>query len=183
MITLNSPSACVESSAWRSMTSPISRTASCSSQVMLRLLGQPALVQRVAPDNMLPQRVRRPDSELGAPAGVHSVAHSNDHIQVVVLRLVCLAVGGSMCKFCTYSTAVKLPRGEDVPDVLRDDAAFRLEQLTQLRLCQPHRVALQAHVQGRGPVLGLVDDDLAFPLLCRFWHLTRSSLGLLSKGC
>lgn len=124
------------------------------------LFPQPAVVERVPVQEVIAQGPRRPDAEQGAPLGVDAVSDRQDGIQVEVLNLVGLAVGGSVCKLCTYCTPFQLPFLEHVAEVLRDDRSFTSEQLRHLLLAQPNRVQLQPHIDPHLAVGCLVDDDL-----------------------
>ena len=66
----------------------------------LAQLAQAALVDGVAVQQVLAQYVGGPDAELRAASRADAIAHGEDRIEVVVLDLVSLAVGGSCCKKC-----------------------------------------------------------------------------------
>ncbi len=66
----------------------------------------------------------------------------------------------SMCKFCTYCRRIQFALPERVPDVLGDDRALPPEQLGHLRLGQPDRLPIEAHIDPDLAVWGLVDDHL-----------------------
>ena len=59
-----------------------------------RLL-QPLVIHREALHDVFPQPLRGSDAELRAALGFHAVADGDDDIQIVVLRGVDLAIGGS----------------------------------------------------------------------------------------
>jgi hypothetical protein len=55
--------------------------------------------QREAFHQVFPQPLRGPDAELRAPMRLHPVTHRDDDVEVVVQRLVALAVSGSYPEF------------------------------------------------------------------------------------
>lgn len=55
----------------------------------------PFVVQCEALDEVFAQHLRRPDAELRALVRFHAVADRNNHVEVVVVRVVAFAVGGS----------------------------------------------------------------------------------------
>ena len=55
----------------------------------------PFVVQREALDEVLAQHLRRPDAELRALVRFHAVADRNNHVEIIVVRVVAFAVGGS----------------------------------------------------------------------------------------
>jgi hypothetical protein len=125
--------------------------------------GQPALVQRVAAKEVVPQGASGPDPELGATQGLDPVADRDDDVEAEVLYFPGdrpAALGSNLCKFCTGCRGVQLALPERVPDVLGDDRALPPEQLGHLRLGQPDRLPLEAHVHPDLAVRGLVDDHL-----------------------
>ena len=69
----------------------------------LAQLLESSLVRRVSGYDVATQHVRRPAAELHASRGLHAIADGEDHVEVVVLRLVRLAVAGSCRKFCDNS--------------------------------------------------------------------------------
>jgi hypothetical protein len=90
------------------------------------------VVEREALDQVLAEPLSRPDPELSAPVRLHPVADRDDHIQVEVLDLVRLPVGGSCCRFCNNCPAVQFALVEHVRDVSRDDRLIVLKQFGHL---------------------------------------------------
>jgi hypothetical protein len=78
-----------------------------------------------------------PDPELGAPMRSHPVSHGDDHIQVVELREVALAVGRSSQVFLDNWILPQLALIKDVLDVQADVLLDRLKELGHLSLRQP----------------------------------------------
>lgn len=66
-------------------------------EVIEGLIGilQTLIVEHEALDDVLPQPLRCPNSKLRAPQRLHSVADRDDDIEVVELRRIVLAIGGS----------------------------------------------------------------------------------------
>jgi len=58
-----------------------------------------ARFHREAFHDILPQPLRSPDAELGASLRFHPVAHRDDHIEVVVSRVIGFPIGGSYPEF------------------------------------------------------------------------------------
>lgn len=88
------------------------------------------------------------------------IADGEDRVEVEVLNLVGLSVGGSCCTKCNSCLAIELPLPEDIPQMPGNDRLVALEQGGYLVEAQPNGVLLQAHIQTRSLCL-LVDDDLA----------------------
>ena len=61
---------------------------------------QPLIVHREAFDHVLLQALRCPSAELCAANGLDTVAHRDDHIQIIVVHLIGFAVCCSCCKIC-----------------------------------------------------------------------------------
>jgi hypothetical protein len=78
---------------------------------------------------------------------IDPVANGEDGIEVEVLGLVGLAVGGSCCIFCNNCLAIQLPGFEDVPQMPGYHGLIPSEQLGHLAKGQPDGLPLQAHVQ------------------------------------
>jgi hypothetical protein len=126
--------------------------------------GQPALVERETPQQVLPQGPGRPDAELGPAPGVDAVADREDHVEVVEVDLA-LDLSDTLplncCISCNSCGGIELSRGEDPTQVPGDDGLVPLEQLGDLVQGQPDRLPLQAHVHPHLAILGLEDDDLS----------------------
>jgi hypothetical protein len=58
------------------------------------------VVHREALDDVFAEPLRGPDAELRAAERLDPVAHRDDHVEVVVVHLIGLAIRGSCCKFC-----------------------------------------------------------------------------------
>jgi hypothetical protein len=93
---------------------------------------QSFVVQGEALDDVLAEPLRGPDAELRAAMGLHAVADGDDDVEVVVLDLIGLPVGGSCCRFCNNSRTPKLPIFEHVRHVPGDDRLVALEELGHL---------------------------------------------------
>ena len=63
---------------------------------------QTLLVKDIALYREISQNIGRPLPELRRADGIHAVSYRNDGVKVAKFGVVGLAVGGSMCKFCTY---------------------------------------------------------------------------------
>ena len=105
----------------------------------LAQLLEPPLVLHMAGHDVATQHVRCPASELNAARGLHAVAGGEDHVEVVVLSLVRLAVAGSCRKFCDNS--ILGPRKllpQCVGDVLADGLDVTPKEGCELRATQPN---------------------------------------------
>lgn len=64
---------------------------------------QALVVEREALDDVLAEALRRPDTKLRAPVGLHAVADGDDHVEVELLDLaldLALALTLNHCRFC-----------------------------------------------------------------------------------
>src|SRR5207248_2061624 len=122
---------------------------------------EPLVVHREALDDQLPQPLRGPDTELRAPQGLDAVAHGDDDIQAVVLRVVLLAVGGSYPEIPDSCRLLEFPLIEDVADVFADRAHVLLEQVGHHLLRQPDGFSFDANLNPRLAVDGLVEEEFA----------------------
>jgi len=135
-------------------------------------LFQPFIVQREPLHDEFPQPLRRPDAELRAAQRFYPVANGDDHVEIVVNRLVGFPVVGSSCIICTYCLLRQFSLLENVADVLGDDGAFPLKQLRHLVLGEPDRFVFQLYLQPGAAILCLIEDNLGFT----FWFLGHVSL-------
>jgi hypothetical protein len=123
------------------------------------LLAQPSLVESVATKQVLPQRGRRPDAELGAALRVHPVADREDRVEVVVLDLVGLPVCCSCCIFCNNCFSMEFSAIEDPPQMPRDDGLVSAEQRRYLRQRKPYGIAFEPNLEPDATAPVLVDGD------------------------
>jgi hypothetical protein len=114
---------------------------------------------------VIPERVRRPDAELGAAPGLDSVADGDDDVEVVG------GPGASALGGSGQNLHRTLPRqlalSEDVADVTTDDGPVPVGQVRHLGFCQPDRLGPDQHLDPGTAVRSLVDDDLASHLPVR----------------
>src|SRR5690606_22154537 len=88
-------------------------------------LGQTALVQRVAIDQMLAQHAGGPDAELRGPRRTDAITHGNDGVEVVVLDVSLnrtLALLANHPEFPDSWLALKLTLGKNIAQMLIDCA-------------------------------------------------------------
>jgi len=127
-------------------------------------LPQPALVQRVAAQQVFPQGARRPDAELRAALGVDAVADRNDGVEVVEPELTLdlpSALGSNYRGILGSCRLVQLPFEIDVLEVQADVVDGSTKQIGHLLLGQPDRLPLQPHIDPHLTIGSLVDEDLS----------------------
>ena len=117
---------------------------------------QAPLVHRVALQQVVAQDPRSPDAELRAAFRVHPIADGEDRVEVEVLDLVRLSVGGSCCKKCNNCLVVDLPFPKDIPQVPGNHRLIALEQGGYLVEIQPEALALEPDIQLDCAILPLI---------------------------
>ena len=110
-------------------------------------LSQPALVGRIAADQMIAQHPGGPDAELRAATGVHAVADGEDHVQVIEIHLPHFTIGSNLCIFCTGCLGDQLSGSIDIADVPDDHSAVPFKQVGHLVCVQPDSFLFEPHIQ------------------------------------
>ena len=121
---------------------------------------QPLVVHDEAFDDELAQLLGRPDAKARRRMTGHAVTNRDDRIQAVEAGTVLLPVAGSSKENLYYCFFSQFPFGKDVLQVLADVLLAGLKKLGHVLLRQPHRLALQPHVELQLPVLSLIDQKL-----------------------
>ena len=78
---------------------------------------QTLVVESETLDDVLAQTLGRPNSELGATGGLHSIADRDDHIEIEILDLITLPIESSCCRICNNWLRSKLALVKNVLDV------------------------------------------------------------------
>ena len=112
---------------------------------------------------VLPEARGRPLAELGAAAAANAVANRDDHLEVVVLdfaRNLAIAFTSNYSELPNSCLAAgQLTVREDPLEVLVHRRHRDLEQLGDQRLREPDGLILEAALDARAAVLGLIEDD------------------------
>ena len=128
-----------------------------------------AVLDGIALDEVFLQHGVGPSTELYATFRFYSIAHRRNHLQIIIvchvgLRLAFQSTMLSGCrKFCDNHFALQFLL-ERIVDVLTNSFHIAVEQCSYLITVQPHRLVLQSHVDGRLPVLQLINLYLAFTI-------------------
>jgi hypothetical protein len=125
-----------------------------------RLLQFPeaALIDRVAPKDVVAQHLSSPDTELGAALGVDPVTDRDDGVQTIECDRL---VRTGNVHFLHIAFFFKLSALKDVAQMLCDNTSFRIEKESHLLLAEPNGIPFQPDVQLDRAVGRLIKHNLA----------------------
>lgn len=140
---------------------------------LLSLL-QALVVEHEAFDNELPQRLGGPDAKLRGLIAVHSVADSDNGVEVVVLHFTRNRPGTLRANYFHFGSSflpAQLAGIEDVLQVLVDGRNIDAEQFGQRFLRQPDGFILEIDVCFHCPIWSGIEQELIWVAHC---VITRS---------
>ena len=112
-------------------------------------LFQSLIVKHKALDDKLLQHTCSPDAELRGLIAVHTIAHSNDSIEVINQRIVVFPIGRSYWKFSNNCLFFQFSCSENLSKMIVYRANVNSIQICHSFLRKPERLSIKQHLDTR----------------------------------